>query len=352
MVYNELRPLSLAALLGAMLMLGPAALAGASVSKSDKTAANNGPYAVLHHISLDSSTKITALAADPSGAQVYAAVGHDVHAFDAESGQLDAARSLPGNITGLATAADGAHTLYATIGSPKQLVILRGKSLEIIGTIQLPDASPSSVLYDAGQSAVFVESVRDHTIFRIDPAQRKIVGSLKLPGTLSQMAANDRGRLYVANSSDNALDVVDTASMRFVGSIPLAGCKAPSGLAMDPVGRRLFVACENGTALIVDADMGFVFVRLPIASGPSLKAAFAFHPFGPDGWKGGAFFAGAKGALDAIRMNAFVRYAGVARMRLGGTGTALALDPAAHQIWLALSPRAPQGAQLLVLGTQ
>ena len=108
---------------------------------------------------------------------------------------------------------------------------------------------------------------------------------------------------------------------------------------MDQVGRRLFVACANGQALVVDEDMGFTFVRLPIERAEHLRLVFALKPLGPGGWKGGAFMAGDGPGLDAIRMNAFISYVGGGSLALGGRCTALAVNATARRLVLALAPR-------------
>ena len=139
-------------------------------------------------------------------------------------------------------------------------------------------------------------------------------------------------------------EVIETGKMSRTGAIPLSGCSAPSGLAMDPVGRRLFVGCGNGEALVVDEDMGMTFVRLPIGQAGSLQAVFAFNPLGPGGWKGAAFMAGDASALNAIQMKAFISYVGGGSLPLSGRCTSLAVSPAARQLALALAPRGASAA--------
>jgi DNA-binding beta-propeller fold protein YncE len=145
--------------------------------------------------------------------------------------------------------------------------------------------------------------------------------------------------LYVANAAGDAIEVIATGKMTFIGTIPTPNCHAPTGVDFDPVGRRLFVACGNGTALVIDTDMGFAFEQLPIQKATALKTVFAFHPGAPAGWKGGAFIAGDGPVLDAIRMNAFISYTNGGSLPLPGRATALAASPAARQLWIALAPR-------------
>lgn len=346
MIYTKRCVLTFVAVLGAMLAGGheaPAASSptGAIAGVADRAdvAVDGFPYRLVRRIPLDRGASVGALAFGPAGAVAYVAAGKEVRGFDVATGRPDAAVNLSGAITGLAASAGGGGVLYAVVGAPAQLVTLRLHTLQIASSVPLSDGAPSAVLYDAGQQALYVESADARTIARFDPGSGKRLGAVNLPGNPQQMAADGRGTLYVADAAHDALDVIDTAQMRFVGSIPLPDCRAPSGLAMEPVGRRLFVACSNSTALVVDADLGFTFERTPIAPAKYLRAAFAFRPLGPSGWKGGAFIAGDGGALDAVQMKSFVSYAGGGHMVLDGAPGALALDPAAKQLWLAVAPK-------------
>ncbi len=311
------------------------------------------PYRVQHRIALTGTAPVRALAAGPGAQHVYAAVGDEVRSFDL-TGQAGSRVKLPGVVTGLAAGAG--DTLYAVVGAPARLVILSVRPLHVVVSVSLHAGAPSAVVFDPVADELFAESQAGHSVTRLDPGTGRRLGVVRLQGELMQMASNGRGTLYLANAERNALDVIDADRMAFSGDIPLARCRAPSGLAMDTLGRRLFVGCGNGRELIVDADLGYTFVTLPIQRAASLQAAFAFHPLGHAGWKGGTFVAGGS-EVDAIRMYAFVRYAGGGRLALTRPATALASNPAAGELWLAEAPRAAAGAddegagpQLLVLG--
>jgi hypothetical protein len=309
------------------------------------------PYRMQHRIVLTGTAPVRALAAGPEAQHVYAAVGDEVRSFDL-TGQAASRVKLPGVVTGLAAGAG--DTLYAVVGAPARLVILSVRPLHVVVSVSLHVGAPSAVLFDPVADELFAESQAGHSVTRLDPGTGRRLGVVRLQGELMQMASDGRGTIYLANAERNALDVVDANDMTFSGEIPLARCRAPSGLAMDTLGRRLFVGCGNGRELIVDSDLGYTFRRLPIQRSTSLQAVFAFHPLGKAGWKGGTFVAGGS-EVDAIRMYAFVRYDGGGTLALTRPETALALDPAAGELWLAQAPRAAaaddaSGPELLVLG--
>jgi DNA-binding beta-propeller fold protein YncE len=203
--------------------------------------------------------------------------------------------------------------------------------------VPIRGGAPTALLYEPGEHSLYVESRSGHSVTRLDSGTGKTIAVGHLQGDLEQMAGDGRGTVYVANSSSDAIDVLATDKMTSPGGIPTPDCHAPTGLDLDPVGRRLFVACSNGRALVIDTDMGFAFEQLPIQNGKGLRTVFAFHPNGAGGWKGGAFIAGDGPRLDAIRMNAFISYTGAGAVSLPERATALAVSPAAGQIWVALA---------------
>lgn len=325
-------------------------LAAATLAASSPGFAGDFPYRVLHRISLGGGAPVQALAFGPAGKRLYAAAGHELRSYDTATGEQGPAVALPGIAAGLAAAPREGGVLYVATRAPARLVILTLRPLRVTSSTPLHGGEPSALLYDTQADALYVESRAAGSVTRLDPGSGRTLATAQLRGRLGQMAANGRGMLYVANSAGDELEAIETGKMSRAGAIPLSGCSAPTGLAMDPVGRRLFVACGNGEALVVDEDMGFTFVRLPIERAASLQAVFAFHPLGPRGWKGGAFMAGDGPALDAIRMEAFISYAGGGSLPLAAPCTALAVSPAARQLALALAPRGSGAVELLMLG--
>lgn len=312
-------------------------------------AANTFPYRVLRRVTLPGAAGVRALASDSSGRFVYAGQGDLLSAYAAASAIRIDTRLLEGSVSALAVGANG--EVVAATRQPAGLEFLTPKSLRVVRERALHWQAPSALLYDRREHMLFLESRPRRTIARLDPSSGEVLGSVRLTGRLGEMASNGRGTLYVANVTHDSLDVIDVRRMKYEGAIPLRGCRAPTGLAMDTVGRRLFVGCRNGQALIVDADLGFVFVRMPIQVAARVRNEFAFHPLGRRGWKGGAFIAGGD-ALDAIQMQTFVRYRAAGRLSLADPCTAMTLVPRAGRLWLALAPEDGKPARLWILGAR
>lgn len=314
-------------------------------------AAGTLPLQVTKRIEIAGADPVQAIASGPGGVQVYVASGRAIRVYDVASGRLTGTLPLPSPVVDMTADASGGVG-YAALTAPARVVVFGLQPLRIRSTMALPDGTPSALLLDAAAHALYVESSRASSLARFDTSSGKRVAALRLDGTLQQMATDGRGTLYVANMNHNAIDTVDTARMTRTSAIPLQGCTQPTGLSMDPVGRRLFVACRDGARAVVDTDMGFTFESLHADVPGAMRTVFGFHPFGAGGWKGGAFSAGEASQLTAIRMNAFINYSAAGSYPLHGTCQALALDGAGRGLWLAVAQSSGSGApvQLWLLG--
>ena len=285
---------------------------------------------------LKAGAPVRALAFGPGGHHAYLARDNELLAYDTATAQSEENLNLHGPIVDLAM--DPAHAKgYALLASPVRLVSFGLQPLRLLRQQKLDGGT--GLLYDGRIDAVFVENAQDATLAKFNAASGHHLGTLHLSGTLGQMAIDQRGTLYVADSVHDAIDAVDEAHMTALDAIPLSGCKGPSGLAMDPVGRRLFVGCADGMRAVVDTDMGFTFEELPSSLRGASRMVFAFHPFGADGWKGAAIGVGANGQLALIRMLAFVKYVAAGDDTLPGDCEAMALNPTTHQLWLAVGEK-------------
>lgn len=297
---------------------------------------------LVHRFSIQGAAPVRAIAFGPGGTQAYVATGSELRDYDVATAQLADTLALPAPVADMVIDTPS-RTGFAALAAPAKLVIFRLQPLKVTASTALTDGSPSALLFDAATHALLVESAQAATVTKFDAATGRRLASLRMQGSLRQMAADGRGTLYVADMAHDAIDVVDEAQMKYLGAIPVTGCKDPTGLAMDQVGRRLFVGCTDGMRYVVDTDLGFTFERLPSSLRGTSRMVFAFHPFGSAGWKGAAIGASENGRLALVRMNAFVNYSAAGDYPLNGSFEAMALDQDTHQLWLALGQPSPAG---------
>jgi YVTN family beta-propeller protein len=105
----------------------------------------------------------------------------------------------------------------------------------------------------AGQSLVYVTNSAGDSIHVIDPATRKVVqviGGIEAPHGIG--FSPDGSRVYVSNEADETLDVVDRAAGKVTRKVPLSG--HPNNIAATRDGRRVVVAIREdpGALDIID----------------------------------------------------------------------------------------------------
>ncbi|MDE2306289.1 MAG: YncE family protein [Gammaproteobacteria bacterium] len=275
----------------------------------------------------------TALAIAPDGGRAYLGVGDTLAAFS--TADVSAAGTLPlgGEAVGLQIAPDGRQA-YVALAKPARVLAVGLAPLGVQARWKLP-AAASGLSLDPDEGLLFVASAATHRLFALDAATGRLRATIALADPPGQMAANGYGSLFVAQAAQGRIAVIDTHTLRLAGTLPLEGCVQPSGLALDPVGRRLFVHCASGAVLVVDTDVGFTFERLPAAGG-AMTGLFVHAPL--PGWKGAALFVGSAGTLDAVRMLAFIRYVDGGHRTLDRPVAASAYDAVHRRLWIASPP--------------
>jgi YVTN family beta-propeller protein len=103
------------------------------------------------------------------------------------------------------------------------------------------------------QFHVYVADSGDNRISIIDPQTRKVSGEIHVSPNPGSMAASADGlRLYVISGTRNALDIIDVKTLRVVRSITVG--PQPAGIAVSSDGRRAFVCVGSGVDVIDTAS--------------------------------------------------------------------------------------------------
>src|SRR5262249_60384832 len=101
----------------------------------------------------------------------------------------------------------------------------------------------------------------------VDPNTNAIVGAADLEDDSPEGAATDgQGHIFVNNEGTSTIQVIDIATLKATASWPLAPCEGPTGLAYDPVNKRLFAGCGK-TSVVLDAGTGKVVATIPNGDG-------------------------------------------------------------------------------------
>lgn len=140
-----------------------------------------------------------------------------------------------------------ANNLESKPGGPpgSGITVFDQRTYKPVGNLAV---AASLVLYDVATRQL-VAAVEGGEVVLIDPAKLVVIARMTLEGKRpSALAADRRGRVFVALADRDAIVVLDMVARRVATTWKPEGCRAPVGLVFDPFGQRLVVACRGGAA--------------------------------------------------------------------------------------------------------
>jgi YVTN family beta-propeller protein len=120
----------------------------------------------------------------------------------------------------------------------------------------------------AGPLRIYVANSDDSKISIIDPATDRIAGEIAVsPNPHGIVPSPDGARFYVSSESKDVLDVVDRKSNTVIRRIPIG--TRPNNVAITEDGRRVYV-CIRGETFVDVVDTGSLerVARVPVGKGP------------------------------------------------------------------------------------
>jgi YVTN family beta-propeller protein len=116
----------------------------------------------------------------------------------------------------------------------------------------------------AAAPKAYVGLFKDNAVAVVDTASDRVTGTIPVPpGPHGLVVTPDGRKVYVSSDGASTVSVIDTASDRVVGSIEVGA--SPHGLAMSRDGRRVLVSgFGTSQALIVDTATDRVIARIPV----------------------------------------------------------------------------------------
>jgi YVTN family beta-propeller protein len=183
--------------------------------------------------------------------------------------------------------------------------------------------------FDSLHNLIYVASGDAHQATLIDPVTRRVMSTIPLGGKPEFAAFDAQTRLLYQNLRDiNAVAAVDVAARSVAQRWDLPGCTEPTGMAIDEVARRLFIACAGNAVLkIFDLNAHCVSGSVPVGGGPDSVAFDAeLHRI---------YTAGKAGVLTVIRQVTSDIYEVLDSIKLHYGAHTLAFDPATHNLFVA-----------------
>jgi DNA-binding beta-propeller fold protein YncE len=222
----------------------------------------------------------------------------------------------------------GSGLAYVTRSEANTVDIFDPETMNSIKRIAVADDA-DAILFDSFHDVVYVANGDPRHATLISPQTSEMIGVIPLGGKPEFAVLDAQTKLLYQNLRDiNAVVEIDLAKRSVVQGWTLSGCVAPSGMAIDEVGRRLFIACSGNAMLaIFDLKEHRVTSSIPIGAGPD-SVAFdpALHRI---------YTTGRAGVLAVIHQETPDVYHVLDSIKLHYGAHTLTVDPRTHALYVA-----------------
>jgi len=306
-----------------MLRLPTAACAFLALAVST-VAAQTTHYHVVKRMALG-HTGADYIIVDPAGRRLYG-LGDKVIDVDGDT----VIGTVAGGGGGYAIAADQNRGLV------RNGVVFDLTTLAVTGHV---DARGDGIRYDPVTHRAFTWADKDAWV--VDMTTGALVTKTTIGDGLESGVADGRGKLFLNVEDSGFVERVDARTFRIEATYRIPGCGRAQGLAMDPVSRRLFMACDTNM-VVVNADDGNVVARIRVPSradqncfDPATK--LAFNPNRADS------------TMTVVHEDSPNEFSVVERVPTGGGARTCAVDERTHKVYVFYREGATRETSQLVL---
>ena len=213
---------------------------------------------------------------------------------------------------------------FITSGGDNMLAIFDLKTLKVLDKVKVGER-PDAILYDASAKRVYTFNGKSQDSTVVDAATGKVVGTVPLGGKPETGVTDGKGNVYVNIEDRSEIVRIDTAKLTVAEHYPMAGCDEPSALAFDVAHRRLFAGCGSKIMAVVDPDAGKLVTTVDIGGGVdagafNLKTQQIFMSCG-------------EGVLTVIHEDSPNKYSIVQSVPTVKGARTMTLDPASNTVY-------------------
>jgi hypothetical protein len=276
------------------------------------------------------------LNADPVSHRVFISRGNHVMVVDAEGSVVGDIPNLMGT-HGAAIVNEFNHG-FTSNGGSNSVTMFDLKTLAVLSDIKMPDAvGPDGYIYDTTSKRVFTFNGRSNNATAVDAKSGEVLaGSVPIGGKPEAAQADGAGHIFVNVEDKDQLLEFDSKTLMVMNTWPLAPCTQPSGMAIDPPHKRLFVGCHNNLMVVVDFTTGKVVASEPIGMGID---ADGFDPS-----TGFAFASCGDGTITVVHEDTPDKYTVVDTIKTQAGARTMAYDISNHNIYTVTADLMPAPA--------
>jgi YVTN family beta-propeller protein len=245
-----------------------------ALSLATVSVASAAEYHVIARYKIGGEGGYDYLRVDPVARRLYLAHEKRIEVLDADTGKKLGEVGPTVRAHGIAVVPELNHG-FATSGIDNQITMFDLKTLANIKVIKSTGTGPDAIEYDPESKRIYVANHGSGELTVIDPASGDVVATLPLGGALEGIAFDGRGQGYAIAENKSSVHVFDTHPLKAKATWPFAPGEGGTGLAVDAVNHRLFAACANNKAVVLDSDSGKLIATPAIGDDPD---GLAFDP--------------------------------------------------------------------------
>lgn len=296
-----------------------------AIALSGFVPAASAGYHVAHKIPVGGPGGWDYLEVDAAARRLYVAHENTVVVIDVDS--LKVVGEVPNcpGMGGVAVAPE-LNRGFTANGAEDTVTVFALDSLKPLARWKATGKRPNQILYESVTKRVFTFNSTGRNATAFDAVTGEVLGTIPLDGRTEFPVADGKGMIYDSLQDKATVVAIDARSLKVTATYSLAPHKDPAGTTMDPVTRRLFVACRSQSFLVLDADTGKILSTIPIGArndaakfDPGLKLAFASN---------------GDGTLAVVHEESADKFTLVETVKTEFGARTMAVDPKTHRIFL------------------
>lgn len=290
------------------------------------------PYHVIGQWEIGGNGSWDYMEFDHTAKILYVTHRTSVAVLDTTDGKVLATLGDMKNAHGIALDATG-NFGYISDGLSNDVVVFDRHTYKPVTTV-VTGTNPDGITFDPVTNTVWVFNGKSSDATVIDATSNKVVATIPLPGKPEFPVADGKGSVYDNLEDKSSIVRLDVHSRKVSAVWPLAGCDAPTGMAIDKQQRRLFSVCDNNKMAAVNADTGAVLGLAPIGDSPdAARYSKRYHL---------AFSSNGGGTLTVV--DADNAYKVIQDLEIPKGAATLAYDEANDRIFLSVADYGPAPA--------
>lgn len=141
------------------------------------------------------------------------------------------------------------NRVYAAHTGSQTLLVVDGTSGSVLGQVNV--GPMHGVAIDPADGSVYTGDGTDQTVDKVDPTAMKIVKSVSVPGNVDGIEYDPLlHRIYADEDGGPHVYVIDTASMKLIGTIMLPSSD-PEAMAIDPATHLFYQNLNDSNSIAV-----------------------------------------------------------------------------------------------------